>query len=174
MNALASSMDIATVEKIATSIATAQRTIILGTGSYAAPGTLLSHNAQCMGYPVYLSAGPLTGMINDIRLLQAGDCVLSFSIWKTSRDVSLLSQIARDRSVNLIVVADRHSHLANIADELILVPSESAGATASVTCAVAVVQCLLGALSDHAPDRTRMALEDLDQIWEQTRAITKD
>lgn len=159
---------------IATRIAQSRATKVLATGSYSAPGAVLAHNAQGLGYNVSLCTGSVTSMINEVRLLEPGDCLLTFSIWKTSSTVHQLCEIAKERSIRIIVIADQHSHLAQLADDLILVPSEGVGPMASVTCAISVVQCIVGGLAAVDPERTSRMLEDLQDLWSRTAAVVTD
>lgn len=162
------------VDRVVSIIAGSRSTHILATGAYAAPGNLLAHNAQGLGFHVTLGTGSITSMINEVRLLQPGDTLLTFSIWKTSASIGQLCEIAKERGITLIVIADQHSHLAELADELILVPSEGVGPMASVTCAVSVVQCIISGLAGIDRGRTAAMLEELQGLWSRTNAVVSD
>lgn len=162
------------INEIANMIAGAQMTKILATGAYVAPGAVLAHNVQGLGYNVSLSDGSTTSMINDVRMLQPGDCLLSFSIWKTSASIIPLCEIAKERGVQIIVIADQHSQLAELADTLILVPSEGVGPMASVTCAVSVAQCVVSAIAAMDSERSAAMLEELQSMWSRTSAVISD
>jgi len=171
---LSESLSDESISSIAEMIATSHSTKVLATGAYVAPGTVLAHNAQGLGYNVSLSDGSTTSMINDVRLLQADDCLLTFSIWKTSSSIIPLCELAKERGVRLIVIADQHSHLAELADRLVLVPSEGLGPMASVTCAVSVAQCIVGAIANVDTRRSAAMLEELQAMWSRTQAVTSD
>lgn len=162
------------IDRIVSGIAQATTTKILATGAYVAPGAVLAHNAQGLGYDVSICTGSVTSMINEVRLLKAGDCLLTFSIWKTSTSIHQLCEIAKERDIRIIVIADQHSHLAGLADELILVPSEGVGPMASVTCAISVVQCIVSGLAEVDPERSAEMLEELQSLWSRTSAVTTD
>ena len=163
-----------TVSAIAEMITSSQSTKVLATGAYVAPGAVLSHNARGLGYNVSLCDGSTTSMINDVRLLHPGDCLLTFSIWKTSSSIVPLCEFAKERGVRLIVIADQHSHLAELADQLVLVPSEGVGPMASVTCAVSVVQSIVGAIANVDAQHSASMLEELQSMWSRTQAVTSD
>ncbi|MCS4594790.1 MurR/RpiR family transcriptional regulator [Brevibacterium sediminis] len=171
---LAESLSEDSVTTIATMVTTAPTTTILATGAYVAPGTILAHNAQGLGYDVSLSDGAATRMINDVRKLKPGDCLITFSIWKTSASILPLCEIAKERGVQLIVIADQHSQLAELADQLILVPSEGLGPMASVTCAVSVAQCIVRAIANVDTTRSAAMLEELQAMWSRTQAVISD
>lgn len=162
------------INEIANMIAGAQMTKILATGAYVAPGAVLAHNVQGLGYNVSLSDGSTTSMINDVRMLQPGDCLLSFSIWKVSASIIPLCEIAKERGVQVIVIADQHSQLAELADTLILVPSEGVGPMASVTCAISVAQCVVSAIAAMDSERSAAMLEELQSMWSRTSAVISD
>lgn len=174
MQLLSESLSQQSIERIATDIAASRATKVLATGSYTAPGAVLAHNAQGLGYNVSLCTGSATSMINEVRLLEPGDCLVTFSIWKTSSTIDQLCEIAKERGIKLVVIADQRSHLAQIADELILVPSEGAGPMASVTCAISVVQCIVSGLAAIDPERTARMLEDLQELWSRTSAVVTE
>lgn len=171
---LSESLSEESINSIAAIITGSKATKVLATGAYVAPGTVLAHNAQGLGYNVSLSDGSTTSMINDIRLLGPGDCVLTFSIWKTSSNIVPLCELAKERGAQLIVIADQHSHLADLADQLVLVPSEGVGPMASVTCAVSVAQCLVGAIANVDTQYSAAKLEELQAMWSHTRAVISD
>ncbi len=171
---LSESLSEESISTVADMITSSRSTKVLATGAYVAPGTVLAHNAQGLGYNVSISSGSTTSMINSIRLLQPGDCLLTFSIWKTSSSIVPLCELAKERGVHLIVVADQHSHLAELADQLILVPSEGVGPMASVTCAVSVAQCIVGAIANLDSQRSAEMLEELQSMWSRTQAVISD
>lgn len=171
---LSESLSEEAITGIAEMIAEAQSTTVLATGSYAAPGAVLAHNGQGLGYRITLSSGSATSMINSVRMLQQGDCLLTFSIWKTSASIVPLCEYARAKGIKVIVIADQHSRLAELADRLVLVPSEGAGPMASVTCAVSVVQCIVTELANLDPQRSKVLLEELQTMWTQTGAVISD
>lgn len=171
---LSESLSEASINAITELIATSPSTKVLATGAYVGPGAVLAHNAQCLGYDVSLNDGSTTSMVNSVRLLQPGDCLLTFSIWKTSSSILPVCAMAKERGVRLIVIADQHSHLAELADHLVLVPSEGAGPMASVTCAVSVAQCIVGALANFDGQRSAQMLEELQSMWSRTQAVSND
>ena len=162
------------IDDVATAISDAQSTVVLATGAYVAPGAVLAHNGLALGYRIVLSDGSATSMINDVRALGPGDCLLTFSIWKTDASLVPLCEYAKARGVRIVVIADQRSKLAVLADRLILVPSEGAGPMASVTCAVSVVQCVVSALANLDPERSEAKLEELQRLWTLTGAVVSD
>ena len=162
------------IDDVATAISDAQSTVVLATGAYVAPGAVLAHNGLARGYRIVLSDGSATSMINDVRALGPGDCLLTFSIWKTDANLVPLCEYAKARGVRIVVIADQRSKLAELADRLILVPSEGAGPMASVTCAVSVVQCVVSALANLDPERSEAKLEELQRLWTLTGAVVSD
>lgn len=171
---LSESLSDASITTIAEMITSSRSTKVLATGAYVAPGAVLAHNAQGLGYNVSLSDGSTTSMINDVRLLQPGDCLLTFSIWKTSSSIVPLCELAKERGARLIVIADQHSQLAELADQLVLVPSEGVGPMASVTCAVSVAQSIVGAIANVDTQHSAAMLEELQSMWSRTQAVTSD
>ncbi|MCQ9368760.1 MurR/RpiR family transcriptional regulator [Brevibacterium sp. 50QC2O2] len=157
--------------RIARIIAESRMSTVLATGSWAGPAQLLAHNSRGLGFNIAFEGGSVTTMLNAVRLLHPGDCLVAISVWKTSTAIYQMCRIAHERGVKIIVIADQHSHLADLADELLLVPSEGMGPMASATCAVSLVQCIVTALADLDPERSAARLEELDDLWRQTGAV---
>ncbi|BBG03439.1 MULTISPECIES: MurR/RpiR family transcriptional regulator [Pseudonocardia] len=158
--------DPAAVHRAAEVVRTARRTVVFATGTYAAPGIQLAHVAQMIGHDVTVQNGAATAMLNSARLLGAGDCFLTFSLWRTSVVVRRAAEVARRAGATVVAVVDRRSAVAELADVVITVPSEGRGFVPSIICAVSVTQAILRLLADAEPAATRARLAELDELWD--------
>ncbi|GAA1385113.1 hypothetical protein GCM10009613_16960 [Pseudonocardia kongjuensis] len=159
-------VDPAAVHRAAEVIRTARRTVVFATGTYAAPGIQLAHVAQMIGHDVTVQNGAATAMLNSARLLGAGDCFLTFSLWRTSVAVRRTAEVARRAGATVVAVVDRRSAVAELADVVITVPSEGRGFVPSIVCAVSVTQTILRLLADADPAATRARLAEMDELWD--------
>src|SRR5699024_12419516 len=100
--------------------------------------------------------------------------LLTCALRTASSRIVPVRELAKERGVRLIVTADQHSHLHELADRLVLVPSDGLGAMTSVTCAVSVAQCIVGAIANVDTRRSAAMLEELQAMWSRTQAVTSD
>lgn len=153
------------ISRLAAMIAGAQRTLVIATGSYAAAGYQLAHVGQMIGHDIELHTSPGTGLVNRIRLLQEGDCVLSCNLWRSSKFVPEIVRLCVERGLRIAAIADRQTSITDLAEETILVPSEGVSFVPSIVGAVSVVQALLAELAAVDPARTTAALHDIEGMW---------
>ncbi len=171
---LRSSLDESALRRMAEHIGAAASTGVFATGAYSAPGVQLAHIGQMLGYPIRCHSGSATSMINEVRLLRQGDCFLAFSLWKSSRIVLQVAEVAKQQGVKICVIADRHTALTGIADEYVLVPTETTQVISSLVCATSAVQILLGLIAKRDESRTHRMLEQIDTLWELTAVVAEE
>lgn len=159
------SIDAEQVKRVAGIIAGAGRTAIVASGSYAAPGMQLSHMGQMMGHDIELLTSSGTSLVNRIKLLGEGDCFLACNLWRSSKFVHSVAEIAKARGARVVVLADRRSPLSDLAEEAFIVPSEGVSFVPSIVGAVSVVQAILAELATINPERTTAALRDVEALW---------
>lgn len=165
LNVIARTISEEQVKRVAGIIATARRTAVVAAGSYAAPGIQLSHMGQMMGHDIELLTSSGTSLVNRIKLLGEGDCFLACHLWRSSKFVHSVAEIAKARGARVVVLADRRSPLSDLAEESFLVPSEGISFVPSIVGAMSVVQAILAELATINPDKTTTALRDVEALW---------
>lgn len=165
LRVLMESVDLAQVRQVATIIADAPRTLVIATGSYAAAGYQLAHMGQLMGRDIELHTAVGTALVNRIRLLQPGDCLVSCNLWRSSKFVVDVARLCADRGARVVAIADRRTAVTDLAEEAILVPSEGVSFVPSIVGAVSAVQALLAEIAAYDPQRTTAALRDVEHMW---------
>jgi DNA-binding MurR/RpiR family transcriptional regulator len=165
LTAISRTIDERQVKRVASIIAGARRTAVVASGSYAAPGVQLSHVGQMMGHDIELLTSSGTRLVNRIKFLKEGDCFLACNLWRSSKFVHSVAEIAKARGARIIVLADRRSPLSDLADEALIVPSEGVSFVPSLVGAVSVVQAILAELAAINPDQTLAALRDVEALW---------
>ncbi|WP_324241467.1 MurR/RpiR family transcriptional regulator [Pseudonocardia sp.] len=145
----------------------ARVTLVLGSGSFAAPGLQLAHLAQTLGHDVRLQQVGGTGLLNAVSLLREGDCVVAMLLWRTPREVLDALGVARERGARVVVVSDRAGEpFSHLATELVQVPSEGAGMFPSVVAATTVVQAVVAAVVALDPAAARRASDGIQALWD--------
>ncbi|MBG6216998.1 DNA-binding MurR/RpiR family transcriptional regulator [Arthrobacter sp. CAN_A6] len=167
MTRLGKSLDPDQVARAAAIIASAQRTIVLATGSYAAAGFQLAHVGQWMGRDIELHTAPGTALVNRLRMLEPGDCLVSCNLWRASKFVLEVVRVAAHRGIRIVALADRKTGITDLAQEALVVPSEGSSFMPSTVAAVSTVQALLAELSAIDPARTTTALRETEELWGQ-------
>jgi DNA-binding MurR/RpiR family transcriptional regulator len=163
---LAQVLDDAQVERVAQLLHDAKVTLVLGSGSFAAPGLQLAHIAQTVGYDVRLQREGGTALLNAVSLLGRGDCLVVFSLWRSPREIFGAARVAAAREVKVVLVSDQSSQeLLDLADELVLVPSEGASMFPSLTASVTVVHAILAALIALDEPHARQASDHAEGLW---------
>lgn len=165
LNVIARSIDEDQVKRVAGILANARRTAVVATGSYAAPGIQLSHMGQMMGYDIELLTSSGTSLVNRIKLLGEGDCLLTCNLWRSSKFVHSVAEIAKSRGAHIVVLADRRSPLSDLAEEAFLVPSEGVSFVPSIVGAISVVQAILAELATINPQQTTASLREVEALW---------
>lgn len=155
------------ITRVAHLIADARVTLVLGSGSFAAPGLQLAHLSQTLGHDVRLNRVGGTGLINAVSLLHPGDALVVFHLWRSPWEILHAVQIAADGGAKVIVVADQvRAELAQVATESVLVPSEGASMFPSLVAAITVVQSIEAALVVLDPSRAAAASDRVEALWE--------
>ena len=163
---LAQVLDADQIERVARHVHEAGSTLVLGSGSFAAPGLQLAHIAQTVGYDVRLHREGGTSLLNAVSLLRSGDCLVIFRLWRSPREIMNAANVAAGEGVAVVVVSDQTTaEVLAVADELILVPSEGASMFPSLTAAVAVVHALLASLVALDEGRARSASDRAEALW---------
>lgn len=165
LSRLSHSIDFQQIARAAAIIGSAERTIVLSTGSYAAAGFQLAHVGQWMGRDVELHTASGTALVNRLRMLRPGDCLVSCNLWRASKFVLEVVRVAARRGIRIVAIADRQTAITDLAEEALLVPSEGTTFMPSIIGAVATVQALLAELSVIDPARTMAALQDTEGLW---------
>ncbi|GAA3732625.1 DNA-binding MurR/RpiR family transcriptional regulator [Spinactinospora alkalitolerans] len=165
---LSATLDAAAVRAIAAGIHGARRTIVLGSGTFAAPGLQLSHAAGIMGYDVEMRQGGGTGLVSDLSRMGERDLLVLCDLWRLPRAIRSAAQIAAQRSVTTAVVTDRRdSPLVEGAAHVVLVPSEGVGMFPSLTAVMAVVHAVLAELARVGGESALRAVRETERLWEQ-------
>ncbi len=163
---LARTTDVAAIRATADAIHAAGRTLVIGSGSFAAPGIQLAHISQTMGRDVLLQTHFGTQLINSLNRLGPGDCLVTVNLWWLPREVLEVTRMASEREVVTCVITDqRSSALADAATHLVVIPSEGISSFPSLTPAMAVVHAILSELARIGGEKTLESIAKAEADW---------
>ena len=168
LDILDSTIDAAAVRAIAAGIHQAHHTVALGSGAFAAPGIQLAHVAAIMGYSAVARQGGGTSLINDLRRLGRGDCVVVCDLWRLPREIAMAGQIAVERGATVTMITDRRdSALVSIASHVVVVPSEGVSLYPALAASMSVVHAVLAELARLGGTAALRSVEETERLWEQ-------
>ncbi|MFC6063973.1 MurR/RpiR family transcriptional regulator [Streptomyces ochraceiscleroticus] len=152
------------IRRVAEAVRSARRTLVVGSGTAAAPAHILGHLGTIMGYDIQLALGAPTVQAARLSHLQAGDCVIAINVWRLTRALRGLTRLAREQGATVCVLTDLHSSpLAEDADHLVVTPIEGLHSTPSLTAMVSAVQAIVAELG-ASPDRLR-SVGRVEHAW---------
>ncbi|MHA6800117.1 MurR/RpiR family transcriptional regulator [Bounagaea algeriensis] len=154
------------VQRVARTLRAAGTTLVLGSGSFAAPGLQLSHLAQTIGHDVRLHRLGGTALFNAVSLLGPHDCLVVFQLWRTPHEILHAVQVAAAAGASIVLVSDQvHEDVRELADELVTMPSEGASMFPSLAAATTLVQAVLAALVACDPEAAAAWSDGVERLW---------
>jgi DNA-binding MurR/RpiR family transcriptional regulator len=158
--------DFGAAETVAHLVAESRRTLVVSSGSYAAPGLVFTHLAKFMGYDVSIETRGGAHVVAELARLGPGDCLIAISFWRLNKQVVLTTRSARARGVATVAVTDSlFSPLAQAAEHALVVPTESASFFQSLTAATSLVYGLLARLYTLGGERVRQTILDTQELY---------
>ncbi|WP_281690586.1 MurR/RpiR family transcriptional regulator [Pseudonocardia thermophila] len=154
------------VDAAAATMANARTTLVVASGSFAAPAHVLTHLACVMGLPFQFEGRGGVHLASASGRLGPQDCLVAISFWKQFREIAVLTETLRDAGVPIVVVTDAATtRLSAAATHLITVPSEGVSFFQSVTAATSVVYGLLATIEQHLAADARAAHQRTQELW---------
>lgn len=166
LSRMAHSLDPDEIKALAAAIMAAPRTLVAASGSFAAPAIVLSYVGTGMGFDLRLETQAGTERVTQLAGLPPGGCLVIFNFWRTPRELITMAQAASRRDLTVCLVTDRRtSRLAQVADVVVAIPSESTSIFPTLTPAVAVSQAVLAELAAGRPEQAARATSDIEALW---------
>lgn len=163
---LVEDFDLSTIERLAAAILDARRTLVLSSGSYAALGHVLVHQARFIGVPIDLEMRGSSFVIHQLSQLREDDLVIGIGFWRGPREVVKSIEWARDHGFTTAAITDnRRGRLARAATHLLTAPSESTSYFQSLTAGMALVYALINALWMGDPERAERGARLAQQLY---------
>lgn len=156
----------ADVEATIATLAAARSILVVGHGSYAAPAVVMAHLGSTMGYPISLESRAGVHLVTSTNTMGPGDVIVVINIWRSIGQLIAAAEAAHEAGATIIAISDmRRGRLADIAEHLLIVPSEGIGFFQSVTATTSVVYGLLAGMQAAHPERSRETLRRSQQLW---------
>lgn len=162
---LADLLDEAGITRIAARVRAARRTLVLGSGSYAAPGLALAHQGSSLGLDVRLLQAGGTSLVNAVAVLGPDDLLVVIELWRSPHEIREAMSLAADRGVGVVLLSDRADDAAGLADEVLTMPSEGASTFPSLVGAITLVQGIVAAIVAQDPKGAGAALDRTEGAW---------
>jgi DNA-binding MurR/RpiR family transcriptional regulator len=167
---LLDTLDTSVLDRVAARLLAARRTVVIATGSYAAPALVLGHICTALDVHVDVETRGRLYWSSQIASLTSRDLVIGISFWQCDRDTVDALQWANEHGVPTAAITDSSvSPLAKHANLRVIVPTEGLLFFQSVTTSLSVVYGLVATIwarlspsrrSTYA--RIRQAFRDLD------------
>lgn len=166
LESLVRGIDVDEIAAVAEMLTTRRRALVIGSGSFAAPGLQLAHLGQTMGYDIRLQTGGSTALLNEAALLTPDDCLVVLSFWWVPRLIVAAAQVVRDNGGTVVAISDRRfSPLEPLAHRSVIVPSEGASLFPSLTAAMTIVHSVLAEMVSQDESRVRATVERNEARW---------
>jgi DNA-binding MurR/RpiR family transcriptional regulator len=166
LNAVRKTLDRRVVRQFAKALASSNRRLIAASGSFAAVGKLLAHNATLAGYRTELIEDGAT-LANAISDLSGSDMVVAITYWRLYNATIVAARQAKALGATLCVISDTAvSPLAELADHLLIVPAEGASFFPSMAPSVAVVEGICAELVALDPDKAGKSIAAAETQWQ--------
>jgi len=160
-------VDEGVLDTVVAQLAGARRTLVLATGSLAAPATVLAHLGTTMGYEIVHEARGGAHLAAAVNRLGAEDALVVLNLWRPMRDLLAAARAARRNGCRVTALTDMHrGALAAAADHVLVLPSEGISFFQSTTAAMSVAYAVLAGLEAARPDATRLALRRIQDLWD--------
>jgi DNA-binding MurR/RpiR family transcriptional regulator len=165
-------LDLDTVRAVSAAITGARRTLLIASGSFAAPALQLAHIGAAMGLDIELEDRGGTHLVNRLTRCGPGDCLIAVNFWKLPRQILHATRLAHQAGLTTCVITDLSSSaLARAATHVISVPSEGTSHFPSLTAATSVMHAILADMALRRAGRAHAAIQRTEQLWRQMDLI---
>lgn len=162
----ARTMDLDAARAIADAILGASQTLVLGSGSYLAPGVMLAQFAGYLGLNVEPDLMAGTYRASRLMGMSPGDALVVFNVWRLPHEILAATRFAKERGLVTCVITDRRaSPLAEAGDHVVVIPSEGVAHFPSMTAAFALVHGLLNEIVTRDPRGARRTTAATEDSW---------
>ena len=170
---LLETLDTEVLDCLATQLLTARRTVIVATGSYAAPALVLGHLCTALDLNVHVETRGRVYWVPRIAGLTRRDLVVGISFWQCDRDTVAALRWAAAHGVRTAAITDNSiSPLAKHAGLRIIVPTEGILFFQSVTASLSVVYGIVARMWGRSPASRRAAYERIRRAFRELEVFS--
>jgi len=161
-------VDYSSIRKFAAMIHSSRKVLILGSGTYAALGFVLSHHCRATGYCIEDEFRSGSHLALSLALLGPEDLVIATGFWRGTKEIVSAMVKARDNGVKTAVITDNaFSPLTKAAQAAIVVPTEGTTYYQSITAGMSVVYAIIAELWSHRSPQAEIALRKTREMCEE-------
>ncbi len=167
---LLETLDLTVLDRVAGALLAARRTLVVASGSYAAPAIVLSQLCTALDVHVDVEMRGRVYWTSQLAQLTSRDLVMGISFWQCDRDTVTAVKWASEHGLRTVAITDSSvSPLAQQAQLRVVVPTEGMLFFQSVTASLSIIYGLIGAMWARIPAsrrstyaRIRQAFRDLE------------
>ena len=166
LTAIRRGMDRTVVTDFVKAIAAAKRRLIVASGSFNAVGRTLAHHAGIAGYrcEVFDDSIVLTQALAD---LTDRDILIPITFWRLFNSAISAAREAKRRNTPVYLISDQTvSPIAELADRILIVPSEGASFFPSIVPSLSVVECICAELAKLDPVKSNQSIAAQEKQWQ--------
>ena len=161
------SIDADEVQAVIDVIAEARQTLVIGTGTFTAPGQVLAHLGSTIGYPIAFEGRGSVHLSAALTGFGPEDVLVVVNVWRPIRDLLNAARVAKDADARVVVITDStRGVFRSVADHLLVVPSEGVSFFQSVTAATSLTYGIVDGLAQRNPSATKQRLAEARRRWE--------
>jgi DNA-binding MurR/RpiR family transcriptional regulator len=155
----------AEVERLARTISSSRRTVIVAAGLSAHVASLGSHLLRLAGVDAVSPKTDVDAAI-EIAALGGQDIVIGISFWRYTKSSEHLLRVASSAGIQTAAISDsRDSGIARAAQQVLRVPTDSAELSNSLTAPMALINAIVTAVIHCDPERSLTALRRIDAVF---------
>ncbi len=168
-------VDVDAVERIARSMATARRTLIVAESTYGAIATAISHTARLAGYDAEAVVTGSLETANRLAHIGPDDVVLTIAHWRYFRSAERTARAAKDRGAKAFLIGDNRSPgSSRWIDAIVRVAADGPTFFPSLVPCLSVGQALIAELAALDPERSSKAIADAEAYWRRFDLVSWD
>lgn len=159
-------LDVRALDQLADRLLAARRTMVIATGSYAAPAFVLAHLCSAFDLQIDVEIRGRVYWVSHLARMTPRDLVLGISFWQCDRDTVDAIRWAADRGLPTAAITDSSlSPLAERAALRVIVPTEGMLFFQSVTVSLSLVYGLVARMWGQLPSGRRAVYERIRRAF---------
>lgn len=172
LHRLLQTLDTKVLDRVATLLLGARRTLVISSGSYAAAAVVLSQLCTALGLDVELETRGRVGWVPRLSTLTSKDFVVGVSFWRGDPETVDAVRWAAGHGIRTVAITDSSvSPLAQVAHHRIIVPTEGLIFFQSVTASLTVVYGLVAAMWMQLPAPRRAVYARIRKAFDELKVF---
>lgn len=168
LHRLLQTLDTTALDRVGALLLGAPRTIIVTSGSYAAPAIVLSQLCTALAMDVEVETRGRVAWAPHLAMLRPRDVVMGISFWRCDPEVVAAVRWAARHGLPTVAITDSSvSPLAQEAQHRVIVPTESMLFFQSVTASLSAVYGLVAGMWTRLPPSRRVVYRKIQKAFDE-------